>query len=135
MKKIATLFFLVCLSFSFSYGQIKLPRLIGDGMVLQRDSKIKLWGWASPNEKVKLQFNQEEYNTTADKNGSWSIILPPQPAGGPYNMTFSGNNTVGISNILFGDVWICSGQSNMELTMERVKDKYAAIIAGPGNDK
>jgi sialate O-acetylesterase len=135
MKQIATLFFSICLSLPFSYGQIKLPKLISNGMVLQRNSKVKLWGWASPNEKVKLLFSQKEYNTTANGNGRWTITLPPHPAGGPYNMTFSGSNTIQLKNILFGDVWICSGQSNMELTMERVKDQYPTFIAGPGNDQ
>lgn len=135
MKKIATLFFLIYLSLSFSYGQIKLPKLISDSMVLQRNSKVKLWGWASPGETVKLSFSQKEYTATADGNGKWTIILPPRPAGGPYSMTFSGSNTIELKNILFGDVWICSGQSNMELTMDRVRDEYPAIIAGQGNDR
>lgn len=135
MKKIATLFLLLFLLLPFSYGQIRLPRLISNGMILQRDSKIRIWGWASPLEKVSLHFSQQDYTTTADKNGNWSISLPPQPAGGPHNMTISGSNRIEINNILFGDVWLCSGQSNMELTMDRLKDKYPDVIAGPGNDQ
>lgn len=135
MKKIATLFLLLYLLLPFSYGQIRLPRLISNGMILQRDSKIKIWGWAAPGEKVSLHFSQKDYTATADKNGNWSILLPPQPAGGPHHMTISGSNRIEINNVLFGDVWLCSGQSNMELTMDRVKDKYPAVIAGPGNDQ
>ncbi|GAA0552868.1 sialate O-acetylesterase [Chitinophaga japonensis] len=116
-----------------TYAQIRLPRLISDGMVLQRDKKIKVWGWAAAGEKVSLRFRQKEYHTVADNNGSWAIQLPPQGAGGPYTMTFSASNTIEINNILLGDVWLCSGQSNMELTMQRVQDKYAAVIAAKGN--
>jgi len=134
MKKIATLVFSLYLLLPFSYAQVRLPKLISDGMILQRDSKIKIWGWAAPLEKVSLHFSQKDFTTTADRNGNWSILLPPQPAGGPHKMTISGSNRIEITNILFGDVWLCSGQSNMELPMDRLKDKYPAVIAGPGND-
>lgn len=114
--------------------QIKLPRLISDGVVLQRDAEIKLWGWASPDERVKLIFKGEKYETKADVNGNWFIFIPPQAAGGPYEMSFNASNTIIIQNILFGDVWVCSGQSNMELSMERVKEKYSAVIADSENE-
>jgi len=109
MKQIATLFLSLYLLLPFGYGQVRLPKLISNGMVLQRDSKIKIWGWASPDEKVTLRFLERDYTATAGKNGDWSILLPPQPAGGPYKMLISGSNRIEISNILFGDVWICSG--------------------------
>jgi sialate O-acetylesterase len=135
MKKIATLFLSLYLLLPVSYAQIRLPKLISNGMILQRDSKIKIWGWAAPNEKVSLHFSQKDYTATADKNGRWIILLPPQPAGGPHNMIISGTNRIEINDILFGDVWLCSGQSNMELTMDRLKDKYPAEIVGPGNNQ
>ena len=120
----------LCLFISFTtYSQIKLPRLISDGMILQRDTKIKLWGWATPNEKVSLTFLQRQYGATANKEGKWVIELPAQKAGGPFQMTFSGSNVITLKDILFGDVWVCSGQSNMELTMDRVQFKYPDIIA------
>ncbi|AKD05471.1 9-O-acetylesterase [Pontibacter korlensis] len=112
---------------------MKLPRLISDGMVLQRDAEAKVWGWASPGEKVSLTFQKKKYNATAGKDGKWHITLPPQKAGGPYQMAFKASNEVVVKDILFGDVWVCSGQSNMELTMERVQDKYADIIAQTNN--
>ncbi|WP_223815904.1 sialate O-acetylesterase [Adhaeribacter rhizoryzae] len=102
-------------------------------MVLQRDAKTKVWGWAAPSEKVSLKFNNKQYSTTADKAGNWTILLPPQVAGGPHEMVFSASNAVTVKDILFGDVWICSGQSNMELPMARVSDKYAEIIAKADN--
>ncbi|RIV46421.1 sialate O-acetylesterase [Flagellimonas pelagia] len=109
---------------SLGMGQIKLPKLIGDGVVLQRDSNIRLWGWASPNEKVELSFKGKKYQVVANKKGEWTIDLKPQKAGGPFTMLFRGNNEVEVKDILFGDVWIGAGQSNMVLPMERVKEKY-----------
>ncbi|MEZ4810102.1 MAG: sialate O-acetylesterase [Allomuricauda sp.] len=110
-------------------GQIRLPQLIGDGMVLQRDADLKVWGWASPNEKIVLSFKNNDYKTVADKNGEWTINLKAQKAGGPYTMLFKGKNEIEVKDILFGDVWIGAGQSNMVLPMERVKEKYPNEIA------
>jgi sialate O-acetylesterase len=109
-------------------AQIKLPKLISDGMVLQRSETITLWGWASPQEKINLSFKQKTYQTTTDQNGKWAIKLPPQTAGGPYEMTFIASNKVVLKDILFGDVWVCSGQSNMELALDRLIDQYPQEI-------
>ncbi|MDX2432126.1 MAG: sialate O-acetylesterase, partial [Bacteroides sp.] len=80
-------------------------------------------------EKVTLKFEGKKYKTTADDAGNWEILLPAQPAGGPHEMTLRGKNEIVLSDILFGDVWLCSGQSNMVLPMERVKEKYPEGIA------
>ncbi|PHN06261.1 sialate O-acetylesterase [Flavilitoribacter nigricans] len=114
---------LCCASLNL-HADIRLPRLISDGLVLQRDTPLKIWGWADPGEKIKLSFRGKNYRTTADAAGDWSVPLAAQPAGGPYEMTISGNNELQVRDILFGDVWICSGQSNMVLPMERVKENY-----------
>ncbi len=119
--------------YSFVFAQIRLPKLISDGMILQRDAKVKVWGRAAAGEKVTLDFQQQQYNAIADNAGKWMILLPAQKAGGPYEMTFSGSNTITIKNILFGDVWLCSGQSNMELTMDRLVDKYPEVISTSEN--
>jgi sialate O-acetylesterase len=100
---------------------VKLPRLISDGMVLQRDVPLKIWGWADPAEKVKIEFLGKTYNTKADKQGNWKVELPALTAGGPFNMKV---NEIEIHDILIGDVWLCSGQSNMELFVNRVLDLY-----------
>lgn len=113
---------------SLAFCDIKLPRLISDGAILQREVNFDVWGWASPGEKVELSFDGSTFNTEAGQNGEWRISLPPQPAGGPHEMIFKGNNNIVLKNILFGDVWLCSGQSNMELTMERLRDTYPGII-------
>jgi sialate O-acetylesterase len=110
-------------------GNIKLPVLVSDGMVLQRDTKVNIWGWGSPGEKVRIKFNNKTFSSVTDLKGNWIIALPPMKAGGPYSMEVKGDNSIIIKNILIGDVWFCSGQSNMVLTMERVKEKYPDDIA------
>src|SRR5258708_39982562 len=94
------LFFLCLLAGIESHSQIKLPRLISDGMVLQRGAKIKLWGWAEPNEKIKLEFSGKEFNAVADNHGNWIILLPKQNTGGPYEMNFIASNKIQIKNIM-----------------------------------
>lgn len=110
-------------------AQVKLPRLIRDSMILQRDEKIKLWGWASANEKVNIRFNGKVYKTKADAGGNWVLQLPPTKAGGPYTMDITANNKITLREILFGDVWFCSGQSNMVHQMNIHDVTYAREIA------
>jgi sialate O-acetylesterase len=129
MKKVLIVFLI---TFSIN-AQIKLPRLISDGMILQRDTKTNIWGWASPNENIELDFKGKKYKTTTSEEGKWSIQLPSQKGGGPFEMTLKASNTIVLKNILFGDVWLCSGQSNMELPMDRLKDKYKDEIAKSEN--
>ena len=129
------LFLIIILAFhcSYSFSQIRLPKLISDGVIFQRESEIKIWGWASPNEKINLDFRGKSFEAQASESGDWTIVLPSQNAGGPFEMVFKASNTITVKNILFGDIWVCSGQSNMELTMERVKEKYADVIANSEN--
>jgi len=102
-------------------------------MILQRNCEIKVWGWASPNEKVQLEFNQKKYETSANKLGEWYVMLPQMSAGGPYIMTLKASNDITIKDILFGDVWLASGQSNMDINMTRVKPLYESEIANSTN--
>lgn len=113
----------------FIQANVKLPVLVSDGMVLQRDTKLIIWGWASPGEKVQVKFIKRTFRTIADSEGNWKIALPPMKAGGPYTMEVKGENSIIINDILLGDVWFCSGQSNMVLNMERVKERYPDDIA------
>jgi sialate O-acetylesterase len=110
-------------------ANIRLPVLLSNGMVLQRETKLIIWGWASPGEKVLVKFNKKTVRTETLSDGSWKVSLPPMKAGGPYTMEVKGNNTIIINDILIGDVWFCSGQSNMVVNMERVKEKYPEDIA------
>jgi len=128
IRRLITSLIILLLS-TYLHGNVKLPALISDGMVLQRDSRINIWGWASPGEKVQIKLNNKTIRTVADPDGDWKIVMPQMKAGGPYKMEVKGNNSIIIENILIGDVWFCSGQSNMVLTMERVKEKYPDDIA------
>ncbi|MFN8208571.1 MAG: sialate O-acetylesterase [Bacteroidales bacterium] len=114
-------------------AQLQLPRLISDGMVLQREVPLKIWGWTEKNREVSLHFLGKEYSTSADTAGKWMIHLPSQKTGGPFTMTISSGDTIELTNILLGDVWICSGQSNMELPMRRVSWVYPEVIASSEN--
>lgn len=96
------------------FANVRLPQVFSDNMVLQRDIEIPVWGWAGDGEKVTVFFHDQKVKTTADKEGKWMVWLEPEKAGGPFSMTVKGKSEVVFSNILIGDVWICSGQSNME---------------------
>lgn len=98
-------------------------------MVLQRDIKLKIWGWASPKEKISVNFNGKKEKTVADASGKWLLELPAMKAGGPYKMVLQGNNQITLNDIYIGDVWFASGQSNMVLPMERLKEKYPDEVA------
>lgn len=111
------------------FCDVRLPGIISDGMVLQRHAAINIWGWASNGEKIKIRFIGKTYRTVTDSEGKWKIVLPGIKAGGPYTMDIIGNNAVSVKDILIGDVWFCSGQSNMVLPMERVKERYPEVIA------
>lgn len=111
-------------------GDLRLPRLISDGMILQQKKQIKMWGFDRPGRKVMLSFLGEEYVAVADGQGRFEAVLPPMEPGGPYNLYIGNENgeEIVVADILIGDVWLCAGQSNMELPMERVKDRYPEEI-------
>jgi sialate O-acetylesterase len=115
-------------------GQVRLPRLISDGMVLQRNTGLNIWGWAAPWEKVSVDFAGDRYSTRADASGGWKVVMKPMTAGGPHTMRIEGTNSITVNDILVGDVWLCSGQSNMELPVRRVRPLYEAEIAGAENN-
>ena len=106
-------------------ANIKLPLIFQSNMVLQRDKDCAVWGTADAKEKVSLQLNGNTYKTVTDKSGKWKIVIPPQSAGGPFQITVKGNNTVTLDNILFGDIWICGGQSNMQFHVSELAKKEA----------
>lgn len=114
-------------------AQITLPKIIADGMVLQRNSGVNIWGWASPKEKITLTFKNKTYNTVTDENGNWLIKLTPNAAGGPYSMKIKGKNTIVLNDILLGEVWLCAGQSNMVHQMRLHNVVYEKEIATANN--
>jgi sialate O-acetylesterase len=101
-----------------AHADIRLPRLVGDNMVLQRDAPITIWGWADPGERVAIAFRDQRRKTRADAHGNWSVTLAPLSAGGPDSMRLAAHRTIILSNILVGDVWLASGQSNMEFPLQ-----------------
>jgi sialate O-acetylesterase len=106
-----------------------LSPVFTDNMVLQRDQKDAIWGWSKPGEKVTVSIAGQSAETSAGADGKWTVMLPPQKAGGPHTLTVKGPETVTLNNILFGDVWICSGQSNMEWVVANSNNAQAEIAA------
>ena len=131
MKKIiffcATLF---CLS--VADAKVTMPKLFQSGMVVQRGKLIPVWGHADAGEAVTVRFNKKVYQTTADADGRWRVDLPKMKAGGPYQLTV---NDQTIDNILVGDVWLLSGQSNIDVTIERVYPQYTQEIDNYENNE
>ena len=128
MKRIIAICFCLIIT-CYGDAQITLPRLIKDSMILQRDSKINIWGWASNGEKVNVKFNNKTYKTITGNNGKWMLHLASMKAGGPYTMEISGKNKIVLHEILIGDVWVCAGQSNMEHQMKLHSVYYSKEIA------
>jgi sialate O-acetylesterase len=108
-------FLMICVSVK---ANITLPNIFGDNMVLQRNSEVKIWGWANPKEEIKLVsgWNNQEYKTVANNQAKWELTIKTPEAGGPYTISIKGYNEVVLKNILIGEVWVCSGQSNMEMS-------------------
>jgi sialate O-acetylesterase len=132
-KRMGWLFLWMALTGPAGFAQIRVPRLVSDGMVLQRDQPLRIWGFGSPGEKVTIKFGGETAHGLTGDDGRWIIELQPKKAGGPYTMDIDGINHIWIKNILVGEVWFCSGQYNMQLPMEKVKDQYADVVAHAGD--
>lgn len=109
-------------------GAVRLPALVGDNMLVQRDRPIRIWGWAEPGEAVTVEFLGQTARTAGDGLGRWRVTLAPAGAGGPHEMTVRGTNTITIRNVLVGEVWVASGQSNMQWTV-KASDNAAREIA------
>jgi sialate O-acetylesterase len=98
--------------------EVKLPGLLSSHMVLQRDRPIHVWGWSDPGEKITVELHGVSRSATGNSMGVWSVYLPPETAGGPYSLTVSANNKIVLDDVLIGDVWFASGQSNMEMPLK-----------------
>ena len=124
---------LICLLLSLlfalqSNAQIKLPSIFGDHMVLQQKQDNPVWGWAEPNEKITVEINGQSHATIADAKGNWRVVLKPIPVGGPYKMNIQGKSSMFFfEDVLVGEVWICSGQSNMQLELQNTNSGELAI--------
>jgi sialate O-acetylesterase len=114
-----------------SFADVKLPAIFGDNMVLQQQSKAAVWGWAAAGEKVTVKGSWMwlPVSTKADKDGNWQVKIKTPRAGGPYTLTIQGNNKITLANVLSGEVWICSGQSNMQWTVGQSDNAKKEIAA------
>ena len=100
-------------------ADVKLPKVIGDHMVLQRDRPLPIWGWADAGEHVTVKLGEATATAKADPQGNWKVTLPPMKADGKtHSMTISGKNKIEVEDLLVGDVWLGSGQSNMEMGIQ-----------------
>jgi len=114
---------------STAFADVKLPSIISDNMVLQQDAPAGVWGWAEPGEKVSVKFGGKGAETVADDKGKWKVKLEGLAAGATGELTVAGKNTLTIKNVIAGEVWVASGQSNMEWNVAGSKDKDAEIKA------
>ena len=114
MKKAYILLLFIC-PMAALFANPRLPKIFSDGMVLQRNQPIPLWGWADAKEKITIHFDKQTKMVKADKDGKWMVKLDAEIAGGPYQLEVVGKTTVSIQDVLVGEVWVCSGQSNMEM--------------------
>jgi sialate O-acetylesterase len=121
MKRL--LFFVLLISGTTSFAQVKLARLFSDHVVLQRQKPIPVWGWATPQEKVTVTLGGQTLAATADTSGKWIVRFAPLEAGGPYQMTATAKSgKAAVEDILIGEVWLCSGQSNMEFKVQQANN-------------
>lgn len=110
-------------------ADVRLPRVFSDHMVLQRDVPAAIWGWADPGEKVTVRLGEKEFVAETGSDGKWAVKLTAMPAGGPHTITISAKNKIELQDVLFGEVWICSGQSNMDMGIKGIKDAQKEIAS------
>ncbi len=107
--------------------EVTLPKIINSNMVLQRDQEVKIWGWGSEMGKVTVTFNGQKKSAKVDEDSTWMVTFNAMEAGGPYEMLIMGKDTTLLDNVLIGDVWVCSGQSNMEWKLENTNNAEEEI--------
>lgn len=117
---------------SLTEAAVRLPRILSDGVVLQRNDTIRVWGWADAGEKVSVKLDKKKASTQADADGKWMVKLPPHKAGGPYELTV---NEQTVKDVYVGDVWLISGQSNIDVHIERVHRIYEKEVYSDRNPK
>lgn len=134
LKLLTTVGIIISCSTSSAFAKIVLPPIISSNMVLQQQSKVALWGHAEPNSivRIKTSWNKKEFRATSDAAGKWKVIVSTPKAGGPYEISFSDNETITLSNIMIGEVWFCSGQSNMEFTFKGMGPTTQPVLNQPG---
>lgn len=126
----------ICIAciFQSASAKVVLPPVISNNMVLQQQSKVALWGTANANTKLQIvtSWNKKTYSTTTDNSGKWKIMVSTPKAGGPFTISFSDGETITLSNVMIGEVWFCSGQSNMEFTFKGMGPTTQPVLNQPG---
>lgn len=131
MKKLLLFFSCLAILPFCSNAEIRLPKLLASGMVLQQNTKVKLWGWASPGEKITIttSWDNSTVKLEATGNADWQTLVKTPKAGGPYTIAINGKNKILLDDVLIGEVWLCGGQSNMEYSyntgIASIKDEFA----------
>ncbi|MBC7893072.1 MAG: sialate O-acetylesterase, partial [Sphingobacteriaceae bacterium] len=117
-------------TFQLAFAKVRLPKVFASHMVLQRSKPVPVWGWAEAGEKVTVTFSTQTKTVQTAPDGRWQVKLDPMEAGGPYQLTVRGNTTaLTLDDVLLGEVWICSGQSNMEWRLAQVTNAPAEIAS------
>jgi len=116
MFRLTTLLFFLLVNCSLLSAQLRLPAIISSGMVLQQNDSVALWGWGSPSETISITtgWNNQEYKATVSNRAKWKILIKTPAAGGPFSILLKGSRTIELKDVMIGEVWVCSGQSNME---------------------
>ena len=132
MKTLRAIFLIVTFAIAFnisSKAEVTLPKIFSSNMVLQQGIEIPVWGWAENGESIEVSLNGTTVKTTAGNKGKWMVKLPVQEYGGPHKLAVSGRNTIEFENVMIGEVWIASGQSNMQWSVAQSKNAKAEVAA------
>ena len=129
MKKTSILFLFFFICTGIVYADVRLPAIFSDNMILQREMKVPVWGWADPGEKVVVKLGKHSSKTKAGANGKWKLYIGPLESGGPFKLIISGKNKISINNVLVGEVWVCSGQSNMAMKVAKSNNAKEEIAS------
>lgn len=129
LASIVTCLVKVMLIHNVAVADTRMPRIFGDHMVLQRNAEVRVWGWDRPGKEVTVRMAGQQHTVRAGDEGTWEVTLLPMDAGGPYEMHIKGSGSVSFKDILVGEVWVCSGQSNMEWSVRQSADAGNEIQA------
>ena len=121
-------------AYRFARAEVQLPKVFSSHMVLQQDMPLVIWGWAQPNETVTVTLGSADAKTQANERGEWKVTLPAMKAGGPFILKVTGSSSVVLEDVMIGEVWLCSGQANMEMGIGMARDaqKEIATADNPG---
>jgi len=128
MKKLSVISIILLLITGNGFANIKLPAIFSDNMVLQQEMDVPVWGWSDPGEQITVSLAGQYAKTVAGTDGRWELFLKPLKAGGPYDLILKGKNMLTLKNVLIGEVWVCSGQSNMEMPVGNVAKWYSGVL-------